>query len=196
MIRLASKWPWRITRCPRKWLCNNSVQCTPDAIRPCLVAVISICWSRTRAWLWWVCNANYLKVGGGPTANSGWLRVCTVIGFSESATITTHDVAAASAVAIVVATSTAAAAAAYWSTPRRRFDPAGYSCNLFQFVWTAKLVSHRVHALQSTAHNTPRSSSPAPSLLSSRSCSFALLNQLPGHQFQSQFQSIVLGCLC
>lgn len=85
-------------------------------------------------------------------------------GGNQSATITTYDVAVASAVAIVVVTSAAAAvAAAYWSTPRRRFDPAGYSCNLFQFVWTAKLVSHRVHALQSTAHNT-RPSSFAPSL--------------------------------
>lgn len=76
--------------------------------------------------------------------------------------------------AVVVNAVAVSVAVAYWRTQRRWFDPVGYSCNLFQFVWTAKLVSQRVHALQSTAYNAwyfPLLD--FPSLLGS----FALLNQ-------------------
>lgn len=153
MIPLASNWPWRITRCRGKWLWNNSVQCTPDAIRRCWAAVISICWSRTRAWLWWVqcklptrlhqrppfCNPMGAEGheqwagwnGGWGSGKCRWKcssqpggAISAVIGFlvklcSANFTITTH--------------------VAYIQSPRIEYvRPAGRSCNLFQFVWTAE----------------------------------------------------------
>lgn len=169
MIRLASNWPWQITRCPRKWLCNNSVQCTPDAIRPCSAAVISICWSRTRAWLWWV-HAMQITLGHKEGLHCHWLLLKFCDRSRATSTITTHVTIVVVAVAVAVA---------YWRTLRRWFDPAGHSCNLFQFVWTAKLVSHCVHAPQSTAHNV------WPSRLAPLLHSAALLNQVPGSQTQS-----------